>query len=89
MTSRDFCYWLQGYFEIIGAEYRSPLDINKIGLSAVQTKCVQNHLALVFKHEIDPSYGGDQEELQEIHDGIPNNIPIGQQPSVPNYLLRC
>lgn len=60
MTSRDFCYWLQGYFEIqVG---RNTLDV-------AQTKCIQKHLALVFKHEIDPSYGDDkhQQELNKIH----------------------
>ncbi len=46
MKSVEFCYWLQGYFEL-----------NPPGaLTAEQTQCVRAHLALVFKHEIDPSY---------------------------------
>lgn len=59
MTSRDFIYWLQGFFEISGAKQ----------LDAGQTKLVQKHLALVFKHEIDPSMGDDahQAELNVIH----------------------
>lgn len=61
MTSRDFCYWLQGYFEIAGNESG--------GMTPKQMGMVKKHLALVFKHEIDPSYGDEehQEELNRIH----------------------
>jgi hypothetical protein len=51
MTSRDFCFWLQGYFEIGHAPGASG------GLNAQQVDLVKRHLALVFKHEIDPSMG--------------------------------
>lgn len=80
MTSRDFCYWLQGHFEIA--------DTDK--LSEAQVKMIKRHLALVFKHEIDPSYGGNQSELQAIHDGNPppfppnNSMMEGEEP-----LIRC
>lgn len=59
MTSRDFCYWLQGFFEI-----QDPNIITQ-----KQKQCIKKHLALVFKHEIDPSMGDDkhQKELNEIH----------------------
>lgn len=59
MTSRDFCYWLQGYFEI-----SEPKEINK-----EQTEMIKKHLALVFKHEIDPSMGDEKHQivLNEIH----------------------
>jgi hypothetical protein len=62
MTSRDFCYWLQGYFELSGSDL---LDIEK-------TKTVKNHLAMVFRHEIDPSFGDKkmQDALKEIHGGL-------------------
>ncbi len=60
MTSRDFCYWLQGYFEIRGQGF---------GLESRQTEIIKNHLSLVFKHEIDPSEPGDPAENQAIHDG--------------------
>ena len=57
MSPRDFCYWLQGAFEIAGLE----------GLTAAQVSVIKNHLNLVFKHEIDtPDPTG---ELQKIHDG--------------------
>ena len=44
MNTIDFCYWLQGYFEISGSEE----------LSKEQIEIIKNHLNLVFKHEIDP-----------------------------------
>jgi len=44
MNSIDFCYWLQGYFEISDAK----------SLNERQTEVLKNHLHLVFKHEIDP-----------------------------------
>lgn len=59
MTSRDFCYWLQGYFEI-----SNPNTIDQ-----PQVEMIQKHLNLVFKHEIDPSMGKaeHQQELNSIH----------------------
>lgn len=62
MTSRDFAFWLQGYFEIVGEDTSSVLTIN-------QMKIIKNHLNLVFKHEIDPSMGDTQNQqvLNEIH----------------------
>lgn len=68
MTSRDFVYWLQGLFEL------SDCDKNKVNnsLSIEQTACIRNHLAMVFKHEIDPSFGNKvhQQDLAKIHSGI-------------------
>lgn len=59
MTSRDFCFWLQGYLELSGP----------VALSKEQTECIRRHLALVFKHEIDPSAGppSHQQALDAIH----------------------
>lgn len=59
MTSRDFCYWLQGHFEIS----------NPKSIGVKETQMIKKHLALVFKHEIDPSMGDEahQEVLNEIH----------------------
>ena len=67
MTSRDFAYWLQGFFEI--SETKS--------LSEKQIQVIKNHLNLVFKHEIDPSFGDEshQEVLNAIHDGYPSAPP--------------
>ncbi len=65
MTSRDFCYWLQGYFEISGRQ----------GLDGTQCQVVKNHLNMVFRHEIDPSMGSleHQHELNNAHNGIVTN----------------
>lgn len=75
MTSRDFCFWLQGYFEV-----GNPKE-----LSQQQTEMIKRHLSLVFKHEIDPSMPDPTGELQQIHDG---KIQIG---GIDNHgnLLRC
>ncbi len=44
MNSIDFCFWLQGFFEISGSSR----------LSEEQVIVIKNHLDLTFKHEIDP-----------------------------------
>lgn len=82
MTSRDFCYWLQGFIEIQQA------SDGRIELSPPQLKCIQQHLALVFKHEIDPSFGppDKQQALDKIHHGIAPKPPW-QDPS--NVKVRC
>lgn len=61
MTSREFAYWLQGLFELGKPE----------ALDAEQTRLVKQHLAMVFKHEIDPSAGSSehQAELGALHEG--------------------
>ncbi len=62
MTSRDFAYWLQGFFEI-----SQCTEINE-----KQTQIIKNHLNMVFKHEIDPSHGNadHQKILSDLHRGI-------------------
>lgn len=80
MTSRDFVYWLQGFFEISG-------DKN-IVIGGDQVKIIKNHLNLVFYHEIDPSYSEDkkvQKEMIVIHEGKHEekpNKPIESKTSV-------
>jgi hypothetical protein len=65
LTSRDFVYWLQGFFEISDATE----------ITADQTIIIKKHLSLVFRHEIDPSMGSatHQAELDNIHH---NQIPV-------------
>lgn len=72
MTSRDFCYWLQGYLEISNSK---PKDLT---LDAAQVATVQKHLNLVFKHEIDPSMGDEkhQKTLNETHSGGGTHDPL-------------
>ena len=79
MTSRDFAFWLQGFFEITGT--------NKIDEG--QAEIIKSHLNLVFKHEIDPSLneGKSKEEvkeLQDVHDG-----KIGVNYLTKSQILRC
>jgi hypothetical protein len=64
MGSRDFAYWLMGYFEVSDPKEIGPKE----------TEMIKKHLALVFKHEIDPSMGDDkhQQLLNEIH--TPSNL---------------
>jgi hypothetical protein len=45
MQSRDFCYWLQGFFEL--SDDSDRLSIEQIDL-------IKRHLALVFAHEFKP-----------------------------------
>ena len=74
MTARDFCYWLQGVFELAGP---TTLD-------AKQTDLVKRHLALVFQHDIDPSAGGPEQQaiLQQIHDGLKANEDKPKPPQI-------
>lgn len=68
MKARDFCYWLQGYFEINGNQPRPPEHADS--LNSEQVKMIRNHLAMVFKHEIDPSNGTPEhnKELNKLHE---------------------
>jgi hypothetical protein len=52
MTSRDFCYWLQGYFEVS----------RETALTEGQIKQIKDHLSMVFIHEIDPSFPQEQQQ---------------------------
>ncbi len=63
MTSRDFVYWLNGWFEL-----NETID-HREGATPETLKVIKNHLAMVFKHEIDPSFGKQLPELQKTHDG--------------------
>jgi hypothetical protein len=78
MTSRDFCYWLQGYFEVNGAY--EDLEARKVDM-------IRKHLDLVFKHEIDPSFPAEQQDaLNEIH----NSQPAFNHSARPDGLVaRC
>lgn len=69
MESRSFVYWLQGFYELSGLPLGAPL-------TGEQSDSIRRHLALVFKHEIDPSAGGPehQSELDAIHGGAAEDI---------------
>jgi hypothetical protein len=62
MKATEFCYWLQGLFELSGDKALTEEQVTKI----------KNHLKLVFLYDIDPSYTTDpelQKIFQNIHDG--------------------
>jgi hypothetical protein len=67
MNTIDFCYWLQGYFEVSG----------DTEISSEKVEIIKNHLDLVFKHEIDPLRESETttptEVLNQAHS--PNILP--------------
>ena len=85
MTSRDFCFWLQGYFEI---------SKNK-SITSDETSIIKNHLNMVFKHEIDPSMGDEKHQikLNNLHNPAknPSLPPYGGINTIAddNTLIRC
>jgi len=78
MEAKSFIYWLQGYFEL-----NDPKTIDEKTI-----KVIRNHINLVFKYEIDPSYSDDpkvQAELQAIHDGNVAQLLPTPTPSVDSW----
>lgn len=66
MKSVEFCYWLQGFFEVS----------NPVVLDANQVEIIKKHLNMVFLHEIDPSYPKEQQSaLNHLHQGKNGDIP--------------
>ena len=84
MTPQEFCYWLQGYFEITREDNSSSAK----GLTVDQMRVLKNHLALVFKHSIDPQAGNEavQNVLNDIHSE--NKPGVTRPPSKP-VTYRC
>lgn len=87
MTPENFCYWLQGYFEVSDSRV----------LTEKQVEIVKNHLNLVFVHSIDPKASAHisnpkeakklQEKLNEVHDGTSTLPGFSQVPGLTTY--RC
>ena len=77
MTPVNFCYFLQGFFEIT--------EVNKeITLTPEQVKMIRAHLNLVFFHAIDPETLKDSSEIdkikyQKIHDGANDGDKITEK----------
>ena len=68
MTTRDFAYWLNGFFELQRADApNTPLVI-----TTPQAEMIQRHLNLVFEHDIDPSIDGKDPALKAKLDAIHN-----------------
>jgi hypothetical protein len=87
VTSRDFCFWLQGFLEIQEAAVQPTMTTSNAfhALDPMQLQCVKRHLALVFTHEIDPSMGPAQHQasLDKIH------APTTTLPHGGGGLIRC
>lgn len=68
MTSENFCYWLQGWFEL-----NSTID-HREGATVETLEMIKAHLNMVFIHEIDPKLGNaeHQAKLDEAHSGPTN-----------------
>lgn len=84
MTSRDFCFWLQGYLEL-----NNEADTPK-PLTPKQMQTIANHLGLVFKHEIDPSMGGPEHQatLDAIHN-LEKKFDTKVKKESSGGLMRC
>ena len=80
MNTIDFCFWLQGFFEISGKSEITP----------DQAEIIKNHLNLVFKHEIDPLRESQtdipSEELSAVHNGAAQEVHV---PPLNDGLIRC
>lgn len=60
MDTTQFCYWLQGLFELA----------EPVVLDARQTELVRRHLAMVFQHDIDQRISPESQAQQTaIHEG--------------------
>lgn len=73
MQSRDFCYWLQGFFELTEGQIEATEE---------QTQKIKNHLNMVFVHEITPSG-----ELKDKIMGITIVGTDGKQPV--DFAVNC
>ncbi len=77
MQSRDFCFWLQGFFE---------LNKDARTISAEQAVIIKRHLDLVFAHEIGPSVRGRPkpepvEPSPPPEPAPPEPLPRGRKPN--------
>lgn len=78
MTARDLVFWLQGLMELA-----DPKTLNE-----KQTDLIKRHLAMVFIHEIDPSFPEEQQEaLDAAHEGV--NAWEKNPPKLSNMKYRC
>lgn len=63
MKPDQFCYWLQGFFELSDED-----TINEVQIDAIK-----RHLNLVFVHSLDPESESETSatkwDLQHAHDG--------------------
>lgn len=65
MTEREFCYWLQGYFEI---DDNDNVRTCNGELTRNQVQCIKDHLALVFNKQTQSRKLSSFEELCQKED---------------------
>jgi hypothetical protein len=84
MTTEQFCFWLNGFFELRNADPN-----HKKGLTAEQEVILLNHLYLCFKHDIDPKMGdaAHQQVLNDIHS--PQSSMFNPSSSLNDVMIRC
>jgi hypothetical protein len=89
MKAESFCYWLQGYFEILDAD--RPRTESEKPLTPLQVVMIKRHLAMVFKHDIDPKLGTPEHvaKLQSIHDRLDMIESAPVQVIDPNPRYTC
>lgn len=73
MNAENFCYWLQGAFELG----------NQVTLEHDQVQIIKDHLSLVFKKET-PIRNSFLEDSRERYKGAP--LPFGP---FPNTTITC
>lgn len=71
MKASEFCYWLQGWFEL-----NETID-HRGGAAPETLEMIKRHLGMVFKHDLDKQHGDwqHQQQLQAIHDGKNSSDP--------------
>lgn len=68
MQSRDFCFWLQGFFE---------LSDNTAPITAHQAALISRHLDLVFAHEGQALL---REQPAKTPEPLPTPVPVRHPP---------
>jgi len=71
MNAVDFCFWLQGFFEISEDNNLSPR----------QLEVIKAHLSLVFVHEIDPMREAETSATKQQLDVAHAGKPVLEAPS--------
>lgn len=75
MTPQEFCYWLQGYFELSGEGSKS--------INEYQVNQIRNHLNMVFVHSIDPQAGDKADFLDALHSaGVATTTSANVKPNL-------
>lgn len=65
MDAVNFCYWLQGLFELAKPDT----------LDATQTELIKRHLAMAFQHDIDRRIPPKEQAVQQALHDKPNLRP--------------